>query len=91
MFAVINTANSRRIPTTEVKVNNKVVSMMVDTGASVNIIDTSTYEHIGKPTLSKKDIKLYAYGQMTELPVQGHFKGEIERQGVRINESFYVV
>ena len=39
-------------------------SMMVDTAASVNVIDICTYTKISEPALQKADVELYPYGRM---------------------------
>ncbi|XP_071500346.1 uncharacterized protein [Diadema antillarum] len=64
---------------TRVKIADIEIDMLVDTGASVNIIDARTYEWMrgrASPTdlrLTPTHIRLFPYGATTPLPVIGEF------------------
>ena len=56
-------ATGKKTPKSTVKINQVKYSMLIDTGASVNILDEQTYQKIGSLNLQKKNIPpLYPYG-----------------------------
>ena len=56
-------AIGKKTPKTSVKINNIKCDMLIDTGASVNILDEQTYHKVGSPKLQRKNIPhLYPYG-----------------------------
>ena len=64
------------MPSVNVKVSSVKVEMIIDTGASINIIDEKTFAHISKSTpisLKRTRTKLFAYGSTEQLPVIGQF------------------
>ena len=54
----------------QVQVNGKAVEMMIDTGASVNLLDEATFHRIdcGNKLLEHANSKIYSYGSDTLLP-----------------------
>ena len=69
------------MPSVNVKVSNVKVKMIIDTGASINIIDEKTFAHISKSTpiwLKRTRTKLFAYGSTEQLPVIGQFEAILE-------------
>ena len=65
-----------KMPSVNVKVSSVKVEMIIDTGASINIIDEKTFAHISKSTpisLKRTRTKLFAYGSTEQLPVIGQF------------------
>ena len=68
------------------------LQMMIDPGASVNILDAHTYHHIGKPELAKQDpIKLMPYGGGPSLIVMGRCTLIVETKTIIQWQDFYVV
>ena len=68
--------------------------MMVDTGASIDIIDESTYEMMQKSKsvcLSRTSNRIFAYGSQTQLPVLGKFKGTLESRNKIAITDIHVV
>ena len=65
---------------------------MIDTGASVNILDENTYSQIGKPKLNKRDpIHLMPYGGGKPLTVMGRCAVMVEtKRNIQCHE-FHVV
>lgn len=90
IFATTNTATDE-IPTTQVTVNGVGIRTMVDTAASVNIIDQATYTAIGQPLLSQPDIKLFTCGRREQIPVAGKFKAAVEKGNTIHHSNFFVV
>lgn len=54
----------------QVQVNGKAVEMMIDTGASVKLLDEATFHRIdcGNKLLEHAHSKIYSYGSDTLLP-----------------------
>ena len=69
------------MPSVNVKVSNVKVKMIIDIGASINIIDEKTFAHISKSMpiwLKRTRTKLFAYGSTEQLPVIGQFEAILE-------------
>ena len=59
-------------PKTELYVQDVPVNFLIDTGASVNILDENTYKQLGKPPFSDTHLSpLFPYGGTTPLQVLG--------------------
>ena len=61
-----------KMPSVNVKVSNVKVKMIIDTEASINIIDEKTFARNSKSTpisLKRTRTKLFAYGSTEQLPV----------------------
>ena len=70
LFQVSAVNNSR--PKTEILVAGVSLQMLLDTGASVNVIDQSSYQRLGKPPMTGEPVSpIFPYGGDTPLPVLG--------------------
>ena len=69
------------------------VNMMIDSGASVNVIDANTFQHLAKHgiTLKKSDIRLFTYGASSPLKVKGTFSAKLKANNQEILAKFVVV
>lgn len=61
----------------DVKLNNRRVKFLLDTGASYSLMGFSGYEEINTPPLNKTSRSLRSYGN-TSVPVLGELDVEIE-------------
>ena len=63
----------------EVQINGKAVEMMINTGASVNLLDEKLYRRINSDntTLKPAHTKIYSYGSKTPLPLLGTFSATV--------------
>ena len=80
IFMCDNNAN-HKMPHVKVKINNTTIKMVLDTGASINILDETTFhafQKIQKIELSRSKTKLFAYGSNEQLPILGKFDSTIE-------------
>ncbi|XP_060552185.1 uncharacterized protein LOC132713564 [Ruditapes philippinarum] len=85
-------SNVSKTPKSNVKINDVQVNVLVDSGASVNILDENTYSIIGKPKLSNRNLpKLLPYGSQSPLKIIGKCKLTIEKQKIISVETFYIV
>ena len=65
---------------------------MVDTGASVNILDEATFTKLRtKPKLSGTNEKIFPYGSNKPLPLVGKCDCEVEIEKKFSVETFFVV
>ena len=81
LFALTPTYDKQKALTVAIKLNDIPIKMMVDTGASIDIIDEPTYAMMqkSKPVcLSRPINRVFAYGSTTQLPVLGRFNGTLE-------------
>ena len=68
---VINTVK-QPLPQVSLKLNDINMSLLIDTGSTVNIIDEAAYQKLGKPTLQRsKEPNLYPYGTNNPLRILG--------------------
>ena len=60
-------------------IHNMQVKFLVDTGATVDLVDSQTYDLlINKVTLQKSNTKIYAYGATKPLPLKGRFQATMD-------------
>jgi len=84
-----------RLPSCKVKIENTEVTVLVDSGAAVDIIDENTF-HMVKANnsdlpLYKTTKNIYPYGASTPLPVLGCFNAQVQTQSQRTQACCYVV
>ena len=85
---------TKQMPRATVKIGDFPVNLIVDSGATVNVLDNATFFRItmNKPiTLSPTDIKLFPYGSSTPLSIQGSFSSQISHKDNVTNAVFVVV
>ena len=71
---------------------NCPIELVIDTGASVNIIDHPSYKvFVNKQKLQSPVPKLYAFGSRNPLSVQGFFESEIRYKSNITRAKFYVL
>ena len=91
-YSVGTKSTLKKLPNIMVGLNGKSTTVMIDTGASVNIIDEETYKEMGSPKISNKNIpQLFPYGQSKPIPVQGHCNITVKTQNTSQTHKFYVV
>ena len=68
------------------------VNFLIDTGASVNILNGHDHDKLCvKPKLQSPSPLIYAYGSKDPLPVRGFFSADIAYKDKHANAGFYVV
>ena len=80
LFTCINKADGK-MPKVKVKINDIPITMIVDTGASLDIIDEVTFHQLQQKTdiqLGRASTKLFAYGSDEQLPLLGKFTTVVE-------------
>ena len=87
-----NRAAARISPMTTILINNTNASMMIDTGASVNVMDEATYAKIRMPTLVRhRGPRIMPYGGGISLNVLGGCDVTIESKFAIQCHRFHVV
>ena len=79
--------------TTKVKINRTNFRALIDTGASVNIIDETTFENLCKQKpihLHRSKARVYAYASQSPLPMAGVFEDVIESKRKMTTAKFHV-
>ena len=64
---------------------------MVDTGASINVIDEQTFSKFRKVTLQRTNTKAFAYNQSEPVDFLGKFEVVVETRKRMSVATFYVV
>ena len=80
-------------PTTTVTIGKTRVTVLIDSGASVNIMDERTYNTLHpKPTLQKDQTQIFTYASNTTQPIIGAFVSEVESKTLdsyqRVSSSY---
>lgn len=72
LFSICDTKQATTIPIT---VANTVIPVIIDSGASVNVLDSATFGKLAEDrfVLRRSTLKIYPYGSETPLPVKGTF------------------
>lgn len=83
--------NRKKTPTTYVAVNGVDLQMIVDTGATLNIVDQKAYKRLGKPSLQKHKTTAYTYGSSTAMNFVGKFTASVEKNRKITTAEFLVV
>ena len=77
----------------EVQINGKAEEMMIETGASVNLVNGKTRRRINSDNTSLKPAhtKIYSYGSKTSLPLLGTFSATVTCSSISTNTQLHVV
>ena len=87
--SVFHVTHCSKIPAVHATLFGKETSFLVDSGATVNIVHTSTCPTNLK--LKQPCPRIMAYGSDKPLPVDGYFSTDLEYKGKRTHATFYVV
>ena len=68
------------------------IEMLVDSGASVNLINVAAYESLKrKPILERTKTMIFGYNASAALPTLGQFTTQIQHKSNTIQATFIVV
>jgi len=94
VFTIGNGKDRIKVPITNVEVNDVTVKMMIDTGASIDIIDEPTYQHIKQTsslTLEPDHCQIFAYGSKSQLEALGKFTATVKAKGKQKVTTFHIL
>ncbi|CAB4044653.1 Hypothetical predicted protein, partial [Paramuricea clavata] len=77
-------------PRVNVTVDGHSFSTIVDTGATINVIDERTYKTLRGIFLQKTTMKAFAYNSTTPVPFLGKFTATVETRRKITAATFYV-
>ena len=79
-------------PLIKIKVHDTPVTIMADSGASINILDEKEYHKLpNRPSLEPSSVKIYGYQSKVPLRVLGKFSTTLESKTRKFNDRLYVV
>ena len=79
-------------PMCKLKMNNSVISILIDSGSGSNVIDETTLRMLKvRPKLKTAKTKIYAFDSKRAIPVIGEFETWIELGGKACMDEFIVV
>ena len=79
-------------PTARILVNGTPIKALIDSGASVNLLDEATFHTLKiKPTLKRSTTRITAYCAKKPLKTQGTFTAEVESKSRITIAVFHVV
>ena len=84
------TKQKKEINYKPISMGNETVNALIDTGASLSLINGSTYKKIGSPQLISSNITLNGFAR-SRAETKGYFKTIIRIDGEEFNITFYVV
>ena len=73
------------------KVGGQYVTMMVDTGASINVLDRNTFEKLTNIELKPTKVKAFPFNSKTPINFKGKFETLIESKARYCVATFYVM
>lgn len=83
---------NRSLPYTNVDINGHNIDAIIDSGATINVIDLDTYNRIGKPQLTKSKAIIKAYGtEDMKIPVLGTMETRITSKSSSTVAKVYVI
>ena len=91
-YVFSNTSDDSTIPTRQVFIEGEQGEVIIDTGASVNVLESSTYfALLNRPSLRPTHTRVFPYGERSPLPVLGMAKFELAYNSERLQATFHVV
>ncbi|KAJ8037836.1 Ketimine reductase mu-crystallin [Holothuria leucospilota] len=85
-------SSASRTPQAQIKLCGTSIRITIDTGATVNILDGSTYDKLKqKPSLQPSSFNLIPYASKSSLPVSGSFEVEAESAHKNAFATLHVV
>ena len=80
-------------PVFNVKINGTWLSVIADSGSSINILDEVHYRKLKQtPNLQDAKVKIYPYNSHSHLPALGKFVASVETENdTKIDSTFYVI
>ena len=76
------TLKNEKLNSFSVKINGQSVKVLIDSGASVNLLDKQTYDNlIPRAALKKTSVKIYPYGSEKHLNILGMFHSKLSGSG----------
>ena len=92
-YVTVNAVRNRNLPRANVCIAGQPVNMVIDTGASLNIVSEGDFSHLApRPRLHRTNTQIFAYGAQRPIPILGKFKAAVsavDNSGL-VDALFYV-
>ena len=90
LFVLENSASQRTVP---VRIHGVYTPVIIDSGASVNVLDSQAFHRFRDVSLLKTDLRVFPYGSPTPVPVKGTFDTRVssDSTGLSTVARFVVV
>ena len=90
LFSIGDTKQATTVPVT---VGNTVIPVIIDSGASANVLDSATFGKLAENrfVLRRSNVKIYRYRSETPLPVKGTFCANVSTPNLHTRADFVVV
>ncbi len=86
-----NNESDKSGTTVTAKISDHKCGLLVDTGASVNVMDEKTFRQIpSSPILEKTSVKVYSYNSNNPVKLLGKFEATVETKKRITVATFYV-
>lgn len=85
---------NKKPPICQLQINGRNVNMMIDSGASVNLLDEITFQRInshGSESLQPVHTKIYSYGSKVPLPTLGILTATVKSSNASTSAQLTVV
>ncbi|KAJ1106052.1 hypothetical protein NDU88_003455 [Pleurodeles waltl] len=87
----LGSQTGKKIPKCKVKVAGHQVTVLIDTGASINILAQSVFNQLQHPPpLRHTAVQVFAFGSTTPLPLAGVFMTDINHEEATVQAKVYV-
>ena len=85
--------NEAKHPVFNVKINGTWLSVLADSGSSINILDEVHYRKLKLiPDVQDTKVKIYPYSSNSHLPALGKFVASVETENAaQVESTFYVM
>lgn len=84
-------SKKKPLPVCRIWVGATKVPVLIDTGASVNVMDATQFQRLSpKPTLLKTKARIYTYGGTVPLELQGVIEVEVAYGSRKLRTKFHV-
>ncbi|KAK3720930.1 hypothetical protein QZH41_014537, partial [Actinostola sp. cb2023] len=93
-YTIGSNARNKKSPMCQLQVDGRKIQLMIDSGASVDLIDEVTFKEINKDNrkkLEKTNHRIYSYGTDTPLPVLGTVTAELKSNTNSVTATLHVV
>ena len=94
VFTLGHEPGKAKVPETSIEVNGVSIKVLIDTGASTDILDEAAFDKIEQTQqieLKEHSCPIYGYGSDSQLGVLGKFNANIKANGQQITTTFLVL
>lgn len=92
VFTASNSHVSSHLPYFNLSINDAPITVLADSGASINLIPMSHLDKMKpKPHLEKCSTKVFSYASKTPVPIVGKFNAFVQSANQTCNTTFHAV